>query len=170
MMDLRIKYLRLGCWSMRSRSWRKSLYLTPPAPLIRGDVSGTPLIKGGNFCPLYQRGNLHLIKKDLHPIEARLVERFKDIQGSKEERTGTASRVKDCYLSDGFPEGAEEFGALAIFNNLLGELADVEIVGNQIVDVVYFAVRKFGLEGFYNADAVRRSLAKFLSVRRTLQR
>ena len=94
-----------------------------------------------------------LVKEDLHSVEACLVERFKDVERGKEERAGPTRWVEDCHFSDGFPEGAEKFGPLAIFNDILCELADVEVVGNQVVDVADFSVSEFSADGFITLPA-----------------
>ena len=96
----------------------------------------------------------YVLKEDLHPIQTCLIERFEDIECGKEERTGATGGIKDCHFSDGFPEGTEELGPLTIFDDILRGLADVEIVGNQIVDVVYLSVCEFGVGRFHSVAAV----------------
>ena len=39
---------------------------------------------------------------------------------------------------DGVPEGAEQFGALTTFNHVVCELTDVQVVGNERVDIRLF--------------------------------
>src|SRR5262245_40010007 len=41
------------------------------------------------------------------------------------------------------PNGAEQIRPFAVHNNILRELADVQIEDDQVIDVVHFASRKF---------------------------
>ena len=51
-------------------------------------------------------------------------------KAANKKRTGTTGRIQDCHLSDSFPECPKQIGILAIFDDALRELTDVEVIGN----------------------------------------
>ena len=87
-------------------------------------------------------GPLQVGDKGLHAVEAGFVERFEDVERGEEERAGAAGGVEDGDLLDGLPEGQEQVRAFAVLDDILRELADVEIEGDEVVDVADFAGRQ----------------------------
>ena len=84
-------------------------------------------------------GAVQVVDERLHAVEAGFVERFQDVERGEEERAGAAGRVEDGDRLDGVPEGAQQFRAFAVLDHVLGELADVEVEGDQVVDVADLA-------------------------------
>ena len=80
-------------------------------------------------------GALQLVKERFHAVEAGFVERFEDVERGKEERAGAAGGVEDGDVLDGVPEGPEQFRPFAVLDHILGELAEVEVEGDEVVDV-----------------------------------
>ena len=94
-------------------------------------------------------------------IEAGFVEWFKDIERSEQKCARAAGGIEDGDLFDGVPEGAKQFRAFAVFDDILRELADVEIERDEVVDVADFAGSEFLSDFFDNAVGGRRLRARF---------
>jgi len=75
-----------------------------------------------------------IIYERLHPDKARVVKPFENVQGGKEECTGTTCRVKNRCATNGFVEGSEGFGAFAVRDDFLGKATTVEVVCNKLID------------------------------------
>ena len=70
---------------------------------------------------------------------------------------------------EGVPEGAEQFRPLALRDDVLGETLDVEIEGDEVVDVLHFARGEFGPD-FLIALATGDDLAPCLRGQRVVVR
>ena len=89
-------------------------------------------------------GALKLASEDFHPVKASRIERFDDIQGSKKERAGTAGGIKNGGFLNGVIESTKQFWPLAVLDHVLGELADIQVEGDEVVDVPDFTACKLG--------------------------
>ena len=78
-----------------------------------------------------------------HAVETGFVERFKDVERGKDERARAAGGVEDGDGGDGLPEGHEQVRAFAILDDILRELAEIEIEGDEVVDLADFAGGEF---------------------------
>ena len=80
-------------------------------------------------------GALQVVQEAAHPLEAGGVEGFEDVEGGEEESAGAAGGVQDGYVPHGVPEGAQELRPLALGDDVPGELLDVEVEGDEVVDI-----------------------------------
>ena len=80
-----------------------------------------------------------VVDERLHAVEAGLVEWFEDVERGEEERAEPQVGSRTVTLLDRVPEGAEQVRAFAVLDHVLGELADVEIERDEIVDLADFA-------------------------------
>ena len=126
---------------MRSRSARKSPYL----------------LGCGRFGGITQ-----LVNEATHTIEAGFVEGLKNVEGGEQEGAGATGRVEDCYVFDGFPEGAKQVGTFAVFNDVLGKLAKVQVICDEVIHLVNFAVGQFPVYFMVSLSA-RHYLTPYLS-------
>ena len=79
-------------------------------------------------------------EKRFHAVEAGFVERFQDVERGEDERARAAGRVEHRdALSMACQKAHEQFRAFAVLDHVLGELAEVEIEGDEVVDVADFA-------------------------------
>ena len=78
-----------------------------------------------------------------HAVETGFVEGFKDVERGKDERARAAGWVKDGDGGDGLPEGHEQVRAFAILDDILRELAEIQIEGDEVVDLADFACGEF---------------------------
>ena len=69
-----------------------------------------------------------------HRFQTGDVNRLQDVERREQERSGTAGGVEDGDLVDRLPEGADQFGALAPRDHVLGKFFDVQVVGDEVVD------------------------------------
>ena len=94
-----------------------------------------------------------VVEKAVHGFEAGGVEGFEDVEGGEEEGAGATGGVEHRNVDDGFPKGAHQFGPIAIGDYVLGELLDVEVVGDEVVDRRDFTGLQFGVDLFVTAAA-----------------
>ena len=90
----------------------------------------------------------------LHAVEAGFVERLQDVERGEEKRAGAAGRVEDRDVFDRVPEGAEQLRAFAVLDHVLGELANVEVEGDEVVDVADLAAGELRL---HSSQRLRRA-------------
>ena len=69
-----------------------------------------------------------------HAVEARLVERFEDVERGEEERARAAGGIEDRHLAQRLVEMQHEFVVGRVADDVLDEGADVEVVGDEVVD------------------------------------
>ena len=81
------------------------------------------------------------------------VERFKDVEGFEEEGAGAAGWVEYGDVDKGLPEGAHQFGPFAVGDYVQGELFDVEVAGDEVVDRRDLADRQLGVDLLVTAAA-----------------
>ena len=113
---------------------------------MRGDVVQHLAEVGELFGPMLLAGAVEVFDERLHAVEAGFVERFQDVERGEEKRAGAAGRVEDGDSFDRVPEGAQQFRSFAVFDHVLRELADVEVEGDEVIDVADFAAGEFGLD------------------------
>lgn len=77
-------------------------------------------------------------QEPFHPVETTVVEGFKDVERGKKERARAAGWVKHGDGGDRLPQGHEQIRALAILDDILRELAQIEIESDEIVDLADF--------------------------------
>ena len=94
-----------------------------------------------------------VVEKAFHGLKAGGVERFEDVEGGEEEGAGAAGGVEHGDVDDGFPEGSHQFGPFAVGDYVLGELFDVEVVGDEVVDRCDLARLQLGIDFFVAAAA-----------------
>ena len=94
-------------------------------------VAGRPPYHFGEFI-LEEVGILGV--EFLHAVEARLVERFEDVERGEEERARAAGGIEDRHLAQRLVEMKHEFVVGRVADDVLGEGADVEVVGDEVVD------------------------------------
>src|SRR5437899_9345321 len=82
---------------------------------------------------------LQVVYKRLHAVQARLVERLQNVQRSKQERPRATGGIKDRHCGNGLVERSQQLRPFAGSNDVFGELADIEVVGNQAIDLVHCA-------------------------------
>ena len=75
----------------------------------------------------------------LHPREADFVERFEDVEGREEEGAGAAGGVEDRHAAERVVEVADKEVVCGVGEQVFGEGADVEVEGDEVVDVRDFA-------------------------------
>ena len=116
-------------------------------------VAGVLFDLGQHFAEVAQRlravGALRafqVIEKASHGLEAGGVERLENVEGGEEEGAGAAGGIENGYGVEGFPEGAHQFRPFAVGDHIQGELFDVEIVGDEVVDRCDLAGRECGVD------------------------
>src|SRR6266404_3443497 len=87
---------------------------------------------------MFLAGAVEFFNERLHAVEAGFVERLKNVERGEEKSTGAAGRIKDGDVYDRLPQGAEQFGAFAVLNHVLGKLSNVEVESNEFVDIADF--------------------------------
>ena len=87
-----------------------------------------------------------VIKEPPHGVQAGGVQRFQDVHCGGQKGAGPAGGVKDGDGGECLPEGADQFRAFAAGDHVLGELFDVQIVGNQVVDGRHVPGFEFGVD------------------------
>jgi hypothetical protein len=60
--------------------------------------------------------------------------RFQNIHCCKQKRTRATSRVNNGNAVECFVKVFQQFGVVGVFNDILCKLANVQVVGNKIVD------------------------------------
>src|SRR5439155_18830880 len=78
-----------------------------------------------------------VIQQRSHSIETRAVQRLKNVQCSKKERTRTAGWIEHGDFADTFIESQDQVRP-GILYHVLRELAGVKIICDQVVDVANF--------------------------------
>ena len=73
-------------------------------------------------------------RKLFHPLNARLVQRFKDIEGGKEKGPGTAGGVENGYCVNSLIEMTYEIRIIRVFKDVLRKLSDIQIAGDKVID------------------------------------
>jgi hypothetical protein len=73
-----------------------------------------------------------LVKENFHAIKTGLIKRLQNIQGGKQKSARTDRGVEQCGLFYRVPEGAEQFRAFGVLNDILGKLAAVEVVSDEV--------------------------------------
>ena len=75
----------------------------------------------------------------LHAVQTGLIEGLQDVERGEDEGARAAGRVEDGDGGDGLPEGHEEVRAFAALDDILRELAEVEVESDEVVDFPDFA-------------------------------
>ena len=75
----------------------------------------------------------------LHPRKADFIERFEDVEGSEEEGTRSAGWIENRHAAKRIVEMPHEEVVGGLGEQVFGERADVEIAGDEVVDVGDFA-------------------------------
>jgi len=78
-----------------------------------------------------------------HPIQTGFIQRLKDIERRKNERTGAAGGIQHRDAGDGLPERHEQIRPFAILDDILRELAEIQIQRDEVVDRSDFTRREF---------------------------
>ena len=89
-------------------------------------------------------GITQFVNEATHSVQGRLVEGFKDIESGEQKGARATGGVEDCHRFDGFPEGAKQVGTFAVLYDVLSKLADVQVIGDEVIHFVNFAVGQFG--------------------------
>src|SRR5437764_15286853 len=76
----------------------------------------------------------------LHTIKACFIERFENIQRRKKERARTTGGVKHSDRFNAIVESTQQICPFAIGNSVLGKLAHIQVVGDEIIDRSNFAI------------------------------
>jgi len=74
----------------------------------------------------------------LHSVETGFIEWLQDVERGKDKRARAAGRVKDSDGGDRLPQAMSRSG-FAILDDILCELAEIEIEGDEVVDLADFA-------------------------------
>ena len=119
-MDLRMKYRWLGCRSACART---------SAEVAEGVRAVWPF------------GSVQVIQEAAHTLQAGGVEGFQNVERSEQECAGAAGRVQDRHVAEGVPEGAQQLRSLALGDDVLGELLDVQVQSDEVVDFPHLAGR-----------------------------
>jgi hypothetical protein len=80
-----------------------------------------------------------VVHKRLHAVQTCLVKWLQNIERGKQKCAGAAGRVENRDGRDGLIECPQQFWPLAIADDVLGKLAQVEVVGDQVVDLVHLS-------------------------------
>src|SRR3954447_11678927 len=91
------------------------------------------------FRPVFFAGPFQVLDEGFHAVETGFVERFEDVERSKEERPRAASGIQDSHALDCVPECAQQLRPLGLFDDILRELPDIEVQSDQIVDIADFS-------------------------------
>ncbi len=89
----------------------------------------------------------------LHARETGFVKRLQDIEGGEEERAGAAGRIEDGDALQALVKGVEQVRPLAEGDGVFGELAQVEVIGDEVVDGADLAARQLRLHFFVTGAA-----------------
>ena len=84
----------------------------------------------------------------LHPVNTDFIEWFEDIEGSEEEGTRTTSGIKDGDLTQLGIEMLHKQVVIRLSQQVLHKLADIEIVGDEVVNLCNLAILDFRLDTF----------------------
>ena len=89
---------------------------------------------------------LQVVEKAFHGLKTGGVERLEDVEGGEEEGAGAAGGVENGDGGESLPEGAHQFRPFTIGDDVLGELFDVEVVGDEVVDRCDLAGLQLGVD------------------------
>ena len=89
---------------------------------------------------------LQIVEKSLHGLQASGVDRLQDVERREQERAGAAGGIQNRDPGKRLPEGADEFRTLAAGDDVLSELLDVQIAGDEVVDRRDLAGGEFGVD------------------------
>lgn len=79
----------------------------------------------------------------LHPLDAYLIERFKDVHCREKESTRTAGRVKDGDALQCLVEVEDKQTVISIVQQVIDKRADVKVISDEVVDVRDFTFSNF---------------------------
>ena len=94
---------------------------------------------GEFFWPVLFTRAVEVDHKHFHAVETCFVERFEDVERGKDERARAAGGVEHGDGGDALPECHEQVRVFAVLDDILRELAEVEIEGDEVVDLFDFA-------------------------------
>jgi len=86
------------------------------------------------FRTVFFAGPVEVFDERLHAVEAGFVERLKDVERGEQKGPGAARGVEDGDVLNRVPKGPEQFRAFTVFNHVLGELADIQVVSDKVID------------------------------------
>ena len=81
-------------------------------------------------------------QEGFHAVEAAFIEWFEDVERGEEKGAGAAGRIQDSDFLNRVPECAEQVRPFAVGDDVLGELANIQVEGDEIVDVGNVAARR----------------------------
>ena len=88
--------------------------------------------------------------KLLHALQTGVVERLQDVERGEQEGAraagGVERRVTGVHRRRCEVEGAQQFGPSQCRDDVLGELLDIEVVGDEVVDLVDLAARQLAAQ------------------------
>ena len=85
-------------------------------------------------------GITQFVNEATHSVKAGFVEGFKNVEGGEQKGARAAGGVEDCHRFDGFPEGTQQVGTFAVLNDVLSKLADVQVIGDEVINFMNLAV------------------------------
>src|SRR5665213_261246 len=87
---------------------------------------------------------LKISHKGFHPLQASFIKRLKNVERRKQKCARTTSRVQYGYSLNCLPESPEQVWPFAALNHVLRELSDIQIKGDEFINLVHFTCCKLG--------------------------